>query len=71
VAEFKGYYDTLRNYSTQQIGRALSKMGIDTQRVKIEGDAQRFRLLPVPWEKNSNYEDAENEDEYEDATPFR
>ena len=44
VAEFKEAWPLLRNYSTQQIGVALSRCGIDALRTK----AARTRELPTP-----------------------
>ena len=49
VMEFKGHYESLRNYSTEQIGRVLTKLGYEAGKLqKIEGEIGRFRDLPVP-----------------------
>ena len=49
VLEFKSCYENLRNYSTEQIGRALTKLGILAGKLeKKDGEVGRFRDLPVP-----------------------
>lgn len=48
VTEFKMAHDALRNYSAEQIARALSKIGIEAERQRTGGGVQqRVRLLPM------------------------
>jgi len=48
VSEFKACYESLKNYSAEQLGRALSKLGIDAEKPeRQDGKIVRFRDLPV------------------------
>lgn len=47
VAEFKMNYDTLRQYTVEQIGTALTKLGVHTGTKKENGKTKRCRRLPV------------------------
>lgn len=46
VSAFKEGYDSLRNYSAEQIGRALDKVGLAAQKKKVGGVVKRVRNLP-------------------------
>lgn len=46
VSVFKEANDSLRSYSAEQIGRALDKLGITSERKKISGSVLRARRLP-------------------------
>ena len=48
VAEFANHWnDYLKRYSVQQVGIALKALGIDTERVTINGDRKRLKKLPI------------------------
>lgn len=47
VSQFKLEHDMLKNYSVEQIGKALDKLGILAERKTINGKRQRARLLPI------------------------
>lgn len=48
VAEFANHWnDYLKRYSVQQVGVALKALGIDTERVTINGDRKRLKKLPI------------------------
>jgi predicted P-loop ATPase len=53
VMEFKELYSVLRNYSGEQIGRALKKHGIEAEKKRINGTQGRYARLPRP--KNNQY----------------
>ena len=46
VSAFKEAYDSLRNYSAEQIGRALDKVGLEAQKKKVSGSVKKVRNLP-------------------------
>ena len=46
VSEFKEKHPRLRNYTVNQIGIALDKLGIEMKQRRINGKASRVRLLP-------------------------
>ena len=46
VSAFKEAYESLRNYSAEQIGRALDKVGLEAQKKKVGGAVKRVRNLP-------------------------
>lgn len=48
VTQFKDCHDTLRSYSVDAIGKALSKMGIEPERLRDNGPQKRVRRLPIP-----------------------
>lgn len=48
ITEFKEYYSALKIYSANQIGVALKKIGITSERKRIDGELGRFAMLPVP-----------------------
>lgn len=46
VSDFKAEYNALRNYTVEQIGKALDKMGIETKRVRQPEGRKRLRTVP-------------------------
>ena len=48
VTEFKDLYPVLKNYTANQIGISLNKMGVMPEMKKKDGKAQRLALLPKP-----------------------
>jgi hypothetical protein len=48
VTEFKELYPVLRNYSGEQIGKVLKKLGIITEIKKKNGKTQKLAVLPRP-----------------------
>ncbi len=46
VSEFKALYESLRNYTGQQISSVLNKLGIEQTIKKVNGKSQRLRFLP-------------------------
>ena len=46
VSEFKEKHPRLKNYTVNQIGIALDKLGIEMKQRRINGKASRVRLLP-------------------------
>ncbi len=55
VSEFKGKYNSLRNYSVTQIGKVLDKLGIEQTKKKINGNSSRVRLLPNTFINSTDY----------------
>ena len=49
VSEFKLRNETLKNYSVDQIGRALTKLGIVAERITEKGITRRVRKLPYKY----------------------
>lgn len=56
VTAFKMAHNSLRNYSAEQISRALQKIGIEAERGYIDGKQQRVRNLPM-WHYSENSND--------------
>ena len=46
VSEFKEKHPRLKNYTVNQIGIALDKLGIEMKPRRINGKVSRVRLLP-------------------------
>ncbi|WP_312613793.1 VapE domain-containing protein [Oscillibacter sp.] len=46
VTDFKSQNDSLRGYSVEQVSKALDKIGIQSEKKRIDGKPQRGRLLP-------------------------
>ena len=46
VTDFMAEHDQLRKYSATQVGKALSACGIDSKRIRQNGEAVRARKLP-------------------------
>lgn len=47
ATQFKAEYESLRNYSVEKIGKALSKLGIASKSKKINGNVSQIRNLPM------------------------
>lgn len=68
ISEFKSEYNSLSRYDVSQIGRALDKLGIMTERKRLEGSKTQSKvrrlpchkygctLLPINTRKNSRYD---------------
>ena len=48
VSTFMTYHDVLRKYNSSEIGKALSRIGVEEKRGRGEGKQKRFRYLPRP-----------------------
>lgn len=46
VTEFKEDHECLRKYTAAQIGKALDKLGIEAEHMRINGKFSRVRMLP-------------------------
>lgn len=48
VTKFKEFYPALTHYTSEQIGKALDRLGKLPERKRIDGKVSRVRLLPEP-----------------------
>ena len=46
VTEFIGQHTSLNKYTTEQVGRVLTKLGYKTLKKKINGKVVQLRMLP-------------------------
>ena len=46
VTEFISQHNELNKYTTEQVGKVLTKLGYESQRKKTNGRATRMKLLP-------------------------
>ena len=46
ASEFKSDHESLRNYSAEQIGKALDKVGLTAKRKRVGGSVKTLRYLP-------------------------
>ena len=46
VTEFMSQHTSLNKYTTEQVGKVLTKLGYESQRKKLNGKATRMKLLP-------------------------
>ncbi len=61
VTEFKIAHESLRAYGVDAISKALTKMGVDSEKIYIDGKQQRLRRLPV-WKDSFETASAFNRD---------
>ena len=53
VTEFMSQHTSLNKYTTEQVGKVLTKLGYESQRKKLNGKTTRMKLLP----KKENFRD--------------
>lgn len=56
ISEFMECYSELKSYSAAKIGRVLDKLGIVSERRKVNGVVNRLRKLPLPNSVATNWE---------------